>query len=85
VRPEATAYEVCFQISIAYTDRMPKDTVEIPVPVLSSVETLDELLDWLTAHNPRIMAELREARRQDMAGEFKAWEPRYVQWPTESK
>ena len=64
---------------------MPKDVVEIPVPVLSSVETLDELLDWLTAQNSQIIAELREARRQDLSGEFKAWEPRHVQWPTESK
>ena len=47
---------------------MPKETVEIPVPVLSSVENLDELLDWLTSQNPKIMAELREARRQDLAG-----------------
>ncbi len=64
---------------------MPKDTVEIPVSVLSSVETLDELEDWLTAQNPQIIAELREARRQDLAGEFKEWQPRDVQWPTESK
>ncbi len=64
---------------------MAKDTVEIPVPVLSSVETLDELQDWLTAQNPQIVAELREARRQDLAGEFNAWKPRHVPWPTESK
>jgi len=64
---------------------MPKDTVEIPVSVLSSVETLDELEDWLTAQNLQIVAELREARRQDMAGEFKEWQPRHVRWPTESK
>ena len=64
---------------------MPKHTVEIPVPVLSTVESLDELLDWLTTQNPKIMAELREARRQDLAGEFKAWKPRHVSWPTESK
>jgi hypothetical protein len=51
---------------------MPKDIVEIPVSVLSSVETLDELQDWLTAQNPQIIAELREAHRQDLAGEFKA-------------
>ena len=59
--------------------------MEIPVPVLSSVESLAELLDWLTTQNPKIMAELREARRQDLAGEFKAWMPRHVSWPTESK
>jgi hypothetical protein len=64
---------------------MPKETIEIPVPVLSTVESLDELLDWLTTQNPKIMAELREARRQDLAGEFMAWRPRHVSWPTESK
>jgi hypothetical protein len=53
--------------------------------VLSSVETLDELQDWLTAQNRQIVAELREARCQDLAGEFKTWEPRHVPWPTESK
>jgi hypothetical protein len=64
---------------------MPKDTVEIPVSVLSSVKTLDELEDWLTAQNPQLIAELREARRQDLAGEFKAWEPRLVQCTKEWK
>jgi hypothetical protein len=64
---------------------MPKETVEIPVSVISSVETLDELQDWLMAQNAQITAELREARRQDLACEFKAWEARHVPWPTESK
>jgi hypothetical protein len=64
---------------------MAKGTVEIPVSVPSSVETLDELHDWLTAQNPQIIAELREARRQDLSGEFEAWEPCHVSWPTESK
>jgi hypothetical protein len=50
---------------------MLRDVVEIPVPVLSSVESLDELHDWLTAQNPKIIEELREARRQDLGGEFK--------------
>jgi len=52
---------------------MPKDTVEIPVSVLSSVETLDELEDWLTAQNLQIVAELRETRREDLAGQFAEW------------
>src|SRR5436309_8341080 len=59
---------------------MSKGIIEIPVSVLSSVETLDELQDWLTAQNSQIIDELREARRQDLAGEFKAWEPRHVSW-----
>lgn len=61
------------------------DLVHIPVPVLLSIESLDELHDWLTAQNPHIVHELREARREDLAGEFKPWQPRHVSWPTESK
>ena len=64
---------------------MTTDTVEIPVPVLSSVETLDELQDWLTAQNPKVMAELREARKEDKAGKFKGWKPRHLSCPTGSK
>lgn len=64
---------------------MTAETVEISVSVLSSVETLDELQDWLTAHNPKVVAELREARKEDEAGKFKAWKPRHVSCPTGSK
>ncbi len=64
---------------------MNKTTVEIPISVLSSIETLDELQDWLTGQSPSIMAELREARAEDLAGKFKAWRPRHLLWPTESK
>ena len=56
---------------------MKTETVEIPASVLSSVETLDELQDWLTAQNPKVIAELREARKQDLAGKFKPWKPRH--------
>ena len=52
--------------------------MEIPVSLLSSVETLDELQDWLTAQSPRIVAELRQARADDVAGKFKEWKPRHV-------
>ena len=52
------------------------DSVEIPAAVLSSVETLDELQDWITAQNPKLVAELRAARQQDLAGKFKLWKPR---------
>jgi len=60
-------------------------TVEIPISVLESVDTLDELEDWLTARNVRIVRELREARKDDLAGKFKRWQPRVVKWPTKSK
>ena len=64
---------------------MKTETVEIPAAVLSSVETLDELQDWLTAQNPAVIAELREARREDVAGKFKPWKPRHRPCPTKSK
>ena len=64
---------------------MKTETVEIPAAVLSSVETLDELQDLLTAQHPGIIAELRAARRADVAGKFKPWKPRHLQCPTKSK
>ena len=57
---------------------MEPDTIEIPRAVLSSVETLDELQDWLTAQNKTIITELRDARREDLAEEFKPWKPRHL-------
>lgn len=64
---------------------MKTETVEIPTAVLSSVETLDELQDWLTARHPEVIAELREAREQDLAGRFKPWKPHHLPCPTKSK
>ncbi len=64
---------------------MKTETVEIPATVLSSVETLDELQDWLTAQNPKLIAELREARKQDLAGKFKPWKTRHLPCATKSK
>lgn len=52
---------------------MAEQNVVIPRPVLGSVETQDELQDWLTANHPKIVSELRDARREDLAGEFKPW------------
>ena len=60
-------------------------TVEIPLRVLESVDTLDELEDWLMARNPRVVKELRETRKQDLAGDFKPWKPRHLPCPTKSK
>ncbi len=54
------------------------EVVEIPTAVLDSVDTLDELEDWLMANNPRVMDELRQARRDDLAGKFKPWKPRHL-------
>ena len=61
------------------------EVVEIPMSVLNSVDTLDELEDWLMANNPRVMRELRQARREDLAGKFKPWKPRHLPNADKSK
>ncbi len=61
------------------------ETVEIPLSVLASVDTLDELEDWLMTRQPAIMEQLRKTRQDDLAGKFSSWTPRYAAWPTESK
>jgi hypothetical protein len=62
-----------------------QEVVEIPVKILQSVDTLEELEDWLTAQNPALMRELKQARTEDHAGKFKAWKPRHLPCPTKSK
>ena len=64
---------------------MKAETVEIPTAILSSVETLDELQDWLTAQHPGIIGELRAARQEDLADKFKPWKPRHQPCATKSK
>lgn len=65
---------------------MAEKNVVIPKSVLDIVETLDELQDWLTANNSKIVMELRDARREDVAGEFQPWRPRHLPCPpSESK
>ena len=64
---------------------MKLETVAIPAAVLASVETLDELQDWLAAQRPEVIAELRAARREDVAGKFKPWKPRHLPCPAKSK
>ena len=54
------------------------DVVEIPAAVLDSVDTLDELEDWLMTQNSHVMRELRQARRDDVAGKFQPWKPRHL-------
>ena len=65
--------------------KAPADTIEIPTKVLESVDTLDELEDWLMAQNPRLMRELLQARQDDVAGKFKLWKPRRLPCPSGSK
>ncbi len=57
----------------------------IPASILSSVETLDELQDWLATQHPDIMAEVHQARQEDLAGDFNTWKHRHLPCPTGSK
>jgi len=78
---------LCLLAIQTYIDAMkaPQAMVEIPVRILESVDTLDELEDWLTLQNPALMRDLKEARAEDRAGKFKAWKPRHIPCPTKSK
>ena len=44
-------------------------TVEIPVEVLANASSLDDIENWLIAHDPESLAALSEARRQHQRGE----------------
>ena len=61
------------------------NVIEIPTAILDSVDTLDELEDWLMANNRRVMSELHQARQYDLAGKFKAWQPRRLSGNGRSK
>lgn len=61
------------------------ETIAIPLTVLQSVDTLDELEDWLLGQNDRLMRELRQTRAEDLKEEFQPWKPRHAPCPTELK
>jgi hypothetical protein len=57
-------------------------TIEIPESVLISADSLDDLEDWLAAHNPDFIAELRRIRRdEDLAGRGKDLSEILERWP----
>jgi len=44
-------------------------TVEIPQSVLVSAQSLDDLEDWLAAHDPEFLGEIRRIRNdEDLSG-----------------
>ena len=49
-----------------------KDVLEIPTGVWESADTKEELEDWLLAHNPKAVRQLRRIRRaEDVTGQGK--------------
>ena len=50
-----------------------KDVLEIPKTIWESAETKEDLEDWLLAHNPQLVDQLRRIRKQeDQVGQGKA-------------
>jgi hypothetical protein len=58
-----------------------KDVIEIPREVWETAETKEDLEDWLLAHNPRLIRQLRRIRRnEDLAGRGKTLDEVARQW-----
>jgi hypothetical protein len=49
-----------------------KNVIEIPRGVWETAETKEDIEDWLLAHNPKLIRQLRRIRRhEDLAGQGK--------------
>ena len=58
-----------------------KESIQIPLGVWETAETKEDLEDWLLAHNPRSIRQLRRIRRQeDLAGRGKTLDEVARQW-----
>ncbi len=59
-------------------------TVEIPQSVMISAQSLDDLEDWLAAHDPEFLGEIRRIRdEEDLAGAGKDITEVLKRWPIE--
>ncbi len=59
--------------------------VEIPQSVLLSAQSLDDLEDWLAAHDPEFLEEIRRIRNdEDLADRDKDFGEILKRWPIES-
>lgn len=60
-------------------------TIEIPESVLITAQSLDELEDWLAAHEPEFLARIQRIRAdEDLTGEGKDLAELLKRWPIES-
>ena len=50
--------------------KKPKDVIEIPADVWAGATSLEDLENWLIAHEPESIAALTEARDQHVRGEL---------------
>jgi len=50
------------------------NVIKIPVTVFETVESKEELEDWLLVHNPEFIKRMKKARADDLAGKGKTLE-----------
>ena len=63
----------------------PERTIESPESVFFSAQTLDELEDWLAAHSPGFLAQMRAIREgEDQAAKGKDLSEILKRWPIKS-
>ena len=54
-----------------YESAIETDLLEIPTEVWESADTKEEMEDWLLAHNPKLVRQLRQIRKEDLGGRGK--------------
>lgn len=58
-----------------------KGVIEIPREVWETAETKEDIEDWLLAHNPRLIRQLRRIKRnEDLAGQGKTLDEVARRW-----
>ena len=50
-------------------------SVTFPLTVFETANTKEDLEDWLLSQNPEFIKKRRKARRDDLEGRGKDWEP----------
>lgn len=56
-------------------ERTTEAMIQIPLTVWETADSKEDLEDWLLANDPAFVQEMRELRRQDVAGEFEMFQP----------
>jgi hypothetical protein len=60
---------------------MVEEMIHIPKSILESAATLNEVEDWLCAHNPQLVEELRRIRQEeDLTGQGTSLEELAEKW-----
>lgn len=63
---------------------MERDAVVIPIEVFEEAETKEDLENWLMAHNPTWIEEMKKRADDVRKGEVRSLEELRERWPTRS-